>query len=96
VVGTADGGAQLWKAAEGPYRAAGMPLTMIYVKDGKHAWLIKKPEFAALCAWLEQIAGDKLPDQKTVPYEPAGEKPAPPAAPEAPPDASGKKPAHTV
>jgi hypothetical protein len=50
--------------AEKPYREAGMPLVVHYVKGGKHAWLLGKHQLAALLAWLDEVIGGGLPQLK--------------------------------
>lgn len=59
LVGEEDSGHQLWKMAEEPWKAAGIPLKVIYVPGGQHQWLLGKDEGAALLAWLGDIAAPK-------------------------------------
>jgi S-formylglutathione hydrolase FrmB len=65
LVGTADGGSRFWRQAETPYREAGMPLVVHYVKGGKHAWLLGKHQLAALLAWLDEVIGGGFPQGGT-------------------------------
>ncbi len=61
VVGDADDGSWLWKEAEKPWRAGGVPLTVEYVAGGKHAWLFGPSQTDALTAWLGEVAAGGLP-----------------------------------
>lgn len=61
IVGDADQGHFLWKQAEGSWKEAGVPLTVRYVAEGKHQWLVKGTEADALDAWLTDVAAGKMP-----------------------------------
>jgi len=76
LVGDQDGGAQIWKKVEEPWRAAGVPITIEYVAGGKHQWLFGKSQAEKLAKWLDEIAAGKLPSDapakaevKTEPFQ---------------------------
>jgi predicted esterase len=71
LVGDADEGHRLWKAAEDPWRKAGVPLRVTYVPGGEHQWLFGSEEGAALLAWLGDIAAGKCPGAETAALPPA-------------------------
>jgi predicted esterase len=73
LVGLADGGHKLWKDAEEPWTKAGVPLTVKYVPDGKHEWLLRAELLLEFEKWLADVAAGKLPG--------AAPTPAPAAAP---------------
>ncbi len=75
VVGDADPGHMAWKASEGPWREAGIPLRVTYVPGGIHQWLIGSDEGAALLSWLADVAAGKTPASGP---EPADAPPKPP------------------
>jgi len=52
VVGTLDGGSGLWKSIEGDWKTAGVPLTVVYVEGGRHAWLLGEDQQKQLDQWL--------------------------------------------
>jgi len=74
LVGLADGGHKLWKDAEEPWTKAGVPLTVKYVPDGKHEWLLRAELLPEFEKWLADVAAGKLP----------GAAPAAPPAPATP------------
>jgi pimeloyl-ACP methyl ester carboxylesterase len=70
LVGDADQGHLAWKFSEDSWRAAGVPLTVTYVPDGKHEWLFGAEQLASLWTWLSDVAAGKLPGAPTPPAEP--------------------------
>src|SRR5208337_1691391 len=61
LVGTRDGGAQVWKMAAAAYREAGVPLSLEYVPERGHTWLFGKEQTERLMAWLDDVTAGKLP-----------------------------------
>ena len=57
LVGTRDGGATIWRAAEKQWAQAGVPLTVLYVENAGHAWLFGRKQTEALDSWLGAPAG---------------------------------------
>ena len=55
LVGDKDGGSQVWKQVEPEWQKAGIPLTIRYVPNKGHAWLMAPEEAAALEKWLETV-----------------------------------------
>lgn len=56
LVGTKDGGSQIWKQVEQPYRQAGVPLSILYLDGRGHEWLFGANELEALEKWLGELA----------------------------------------
>jgi predicted esterase len=56
LIGTADDGAKAWQRAEAPWRAAGVPLSVHYLKDKTHTYLFDGPVMADVYAWIEKIS----------------------------------------
>jgi predicted esterase len=54
-VGDADPGHQMWRSLEDGWKARGVPLQVVYVAGGKHAWLVGKDEEAVLHGWLAAL-----------------------------------------
>jgi len=75
LVGTADQGHMAWKFAEPKWKAAGVPLVVNYVPDGKHEWLLRAELNVTFDKWLEDVAAGKLPGKAETPVA------APPVAP---------------
>ena len=69
LVGLADGGSQVWKQSEAPFKKAGTPLTINYIENGKHEWLFGNKELDALDKWLADLAA-KPADAKTPHWRP--------------------------
>ena len=59
IVGDKDSRCQFWKKLEDPWRKGGVPLTMRYVANQGHTWLIHGEEKAELEKWLDQVAAGK-------------------------------------
>ena len=57
LVGLKDPLAVFWRQVEGPWREAGVPLTVCYVPGKGHEWLLGDEEIAALEAWLGRMGG---------------------------------------
>jgi poly(3-hydroxybutyrate) depolymerase len=51
-VGDADQGHMMWKMIEDGWKAMGIPLQVVYVAGGKHAWLVGQDEETVLYGWL--------------------------------------------
>jgi predicted esterase len=60
LVGSKDGGAQLWKQVEKEWQDAGVPLAIHRIAEKGHTWLFGQKEVAELEKWLEANAGEKL------------------------------------
>lgn len=71
LVGLKDGGSQVWKQSEAPFKQAGTPLTISYLENGKHEWLFGKNELDALDKWLVELAA-KPAGAKTPHWRPKG------------------------
>jgi ankyrin repeat protein/predicted esterase len=56
LVGTKDGGSQVWQQAEPAYNKVGVPTTVRYVEGKGHQWLLDKSEMPAFEKWLDQTA----------------------------------------
>ncbi len=61
LVGTRDGGAQVWKQVTAAYREAGVPLSVEYVEGKGHTWLLGSEQTQRLMAWLDEVSAGKLP-----------------------------------
>jgi hypothetical protein len=59
LVGEDDPGSVLWKKVEPAWRAAGVPLTIIYVPDRGHMWLFDPAKMRDLNDWLVEITERK-------------------------------------
>ena len=57
LVGLKDPVAVFWRQVEGPWREAGVPLTVRYVPGKGHELLLGDEEIAALDAWLGRMGG---------------------------------------
>jgi len=55
LVGTNDGGSQVWKKMEPAFKQVGTPLTIEYLEGRRHEWLFGKSQFAALDHWLDDL-----------------------------------------
>ncbi len=55
LVGLKDGGSQVWKQMEAPFKQAGTPLTVTYIEGRGHEWLFGNSELDALEKWLAEI-----------------------------------------
>ncbi len=76
LVGTNDGGSQVWKQAEPAYNKVGVPTTVRYVEGKGHAWLLEKSEMPAFEKWLDGTAA-----LAAAPAAGPGWRPAAPASP---------------
>ncbi|HLX60335.1 MAG TPA: hypothetical protein VKX17_03540 [Planctomycetota bacterium] len=75
LVGTADGGSQVWKQSEDAYKKSGIPLTIAYLEGRKHEWLFGKSELDALDKWLADLAAKPSADGKSSRWRPvSGDK----------------------
>ncbi|MCE9638298.1 MAG: hypothetical protein K8T90_21565 [Planctomycetes bacterium] len=84
LVGDKDGGTRLWTQVEADWIAAGVPLHVRTIADGRHEWLLRADEEPAVRAWLRDVAAGKTPGAATSPTAPAAPSPAAPTAPTAP------------
>ena len=55
MVGEKDGGSRIWKKVQQPWKDAGVPLTIFYIPDAGHQWLLGKEQLAQLESWLDQV-----------------------------------------
>ncbi len=63
-VGKLDGGAAIWKQAEPKWLELGVPLTVVYVPEARHQWMLdaKHPaEREILADWLAKVAKGQTP-----------------------------------
>lgn len=61
LVGEKDGGSRIWKKVQQKWKDAGVPLTIFYVPDAGHQWLLGKSQLAELESWLDQVKAGKKP-----------------------------------
>ena len=61
LVGDADPGQMAWRSIEEGWRSAGVPLTVTYVPEGRHAWLFGPEQLKALWTWIADVGAGKLP-----------------------------------
>jgi predicted esterase len=55
LVGEDDPGSALWRKAEAPWRAAGVPLRVLYVPGAGHTWLFDPAKMRDLNDWLAEL-----------------------------------------
>lgn len=60
LVGDQDGGTSVWQQVESEWRQAGVPLTLDVIAGGKHEWLLREKQAAALLTWLGEVAAGKF------------------------------------
>ena len=63
-VGLDDGGAKVWQKVEPKWLAKGVPLTVVYVPNAPHAWLLTEKhasQRAELDKWLSAVSAGKKP-----------------------------------
>jgi len=68
-VGEKDPLEYVWRAAEEPWRGAGVPLTVRFVKGRGHEWLFGEEEIRELDAWLEENVAPARPQAVAPPHE---------------------------
>ncbi len=61
LVGQADAGSQIWKAAKPKWLSAGVPLMVHYVEGKGHAWLFDAAHLKQLDDWLDNVSAGKKP-----------------------------------
>ena len=59
LVGTKEWFCPLWEKAGAIYRAAGMPLTLVSVKDAGHQWLLEGEQLKVFYEWLDNVKRQK-------------------------------------
>jgi predicted esterase/Tfp pilus assembly protein PilF len=55
LVGEKDGGSRIWKKVQQKWKDAGVPLTIFYIPNAGHQWLLGKSQLAELESWLDQV-----------------------------------------
>lgn len=78
VVGSKDPLRTVWQSAEGPWREAGVPLTVVEVPGKGHEWLFGEEESRILEEWLREIREGGVPGQAVAPPQ---EEPEPAVQP---------------
>jgi len=71
LVSEADPGQMAWRALEGAWRQAGVPLTVTYVPEGRHERVFGAEQRNVLGAWLADVAAGRLPGAPEVRAKPA-------------------------
>jgi predicted esterase len=61
LVGEKDGGSRIWKKIQQSWKDAGVPLTIFYIPNAGHQWLLGKSQLAELESWLDQVKAGKKP-----------------------------------
>ena len=61
LVGEKDGGSRIWKKVQQTWKDAGVPLTVLYIPNAGHQWLLGKAQLPELETWLDQLKAGKTP-----------------------------------
>lgn len=64
LVGSEDGGIQLWEKADAPWRVAKVPLTLHVIPEQGPEWLFSASQIWSLSDWLKRIAAGELPSEE--------------------------------
>jgi hypothetical protein len=72
LVGTEDGGSQLWRKVEAAWKVSGVPLTVCYVEGGRHAWLFGAQQQKDLETWITDLPKTAGGDAATAPATTSG------------------------